>query len=1405
MTGTARTRVLAALGALVALAALACAASAFWTPGASSGPAAAAGATVTAGATPTTSVGAGRAVTVSWAASTLSDGQPVDGYVVRRYDAVSGTAAAVGLGCTGTIAATSCVETAVPPGTWRYSATPLIGVNWRGAESPRSGIVTVGAATLTLTTTQFGGPAAFPRTTTGTLAGFAANEGITYRLDAATPLTGSPSAAGPAGTAAITSLAIPAVADGPHTVWAIGNATVPSQASATILVDRTAPTVSASAAPAPNGAGWNASAPVTVTLTSNDGTGVGGGQIRYTTDGSDPTISGTAQTYAAPLSLSVTTTVRFAASDALGNTSAIGSQNVRIDTTAPAAVLSLSGVTGGAFRAGTTVWYRGAAAGSFAIVNAPVDTGSGPAASATSALAGTTTGWSHVPGSVSTPAGGPFTSAPFSWVAGTSSTPTETITATDVAGNAAPTTLTFASDVAGPVGGSVDAAGLAGTGGRYSASTTLSVALSKGSDAQSGLAPTGARLLRASATLTSAGTADGVCGAFGAFAQVGALDPASPVSDVVPDRACYRYQYVVPDNVGNTTTFTSPDIKVDTTPPSTPVLTPTAPTGDTAITGATVYINPQAGHSGGFQVQAVATDTGSGIAKVAFPALSGFTSGGGDDLLSPYLATYAWGPAATASGAQAVTATSNAGAQSAASSFNVVPDTTDPAGGALTVNSTPATAGGATTTVNTTTIPINTRTDFTEATGPAAAGLLSSTLVRDQAPLVAGVCGSTWTTATTLVGTPAQNAFSGIASGNCYRYTLTGTDRVGNAAAISTIVRVDTTAPTFGAPALVVSETGPYAFVSGTTAYYNGTAGAGTSITVSAPNVADPTSGVASVTFPSPAGFAGGGTALAGPFGATYTWSTATGAGTQTVVAANGTGLTSSATFTLVRDVTAPTGGALTVNGSAASGAGSTSTNATGAFTINTRTDWNESGGAASGLASSVLVRDEAPLTGNACGTFGSPVTLNGKPAQNGLPTGCWRYTLTGTDNVGNTVSVTTTVKVDTSAPAFGAPALVLGVTGPYAFVSGTTAYYNGATGAGSTITVAAPTVADPDSGIAQVAWPAPAGFTGGGTDATAPFGTAYTWTTATGAGAQTVTATNGSGLAGAASFTLVRDVTAPVGGALTVNGTAASAAGTASSISTPSFTIGLRTDFAETQTGAASGLASSTLVRDQATLSGATCGTTWTTATTLVGAPAQNAASGIASGTCYRYTLTGTDNVGNAVTLTTIVRVGRLTATDIQLANAGRAGRLDTNDTVTITYSDVVDASSFCSTWTNGSPQSLLANNLVVITINNVGASDTITAATTSGCTFHLGTIDTNANYVSRTATYYGTGGNASELDWDPAARTLTLVLGQRRTGRRTNGVPAAVPDYTPDPLIADLLGNTIAPGPFSGTLSGF
>ncbi len=99
------------------------------------------------------------------------------------------------------------------------------------------------------------------------------------------------------------------------------------------------------------------------------------------------------------------------------------SDPVTSDGTAPVNDVSLAVVSGAAAKTGNTVYYRGTAAGSLRLSNAVVDLGSGPASSATAALGGTSTGWTHTPSTVSTPAGGPYVSNLFSWAAGTTSRP----------------------------------------------------------------------------------------------------------------------------------------------------------------------------------------------------------------------------------------------------------------------------------------------------------------------------------------------------------------------------------------------------------------------------------------------------------------------------------------------------------------------------------------------------------------------------------------------------------------------------------------------------------------------------------------------------------------------------------------------------------------------------------------------------------------------------------------------------------------------------------------------------------------------------------------------------------------------------------------------------------------------
>ena len=97
---------------------------------------AAAASSVNQGATPTVNA-VGPAVTVSWAATTLANGQAVTGYLVKRYDAGTLAPQTILSACTGTITATTCVESGVPNGSWEYTVTPVFATNWQGVESER--------------------------------------------------------------------------------------------------------------------------------------------------------------------------------------------------------------------------------------------------------------------------------------------------------------------------------------------------------------------------------------------------------------------------------------------------------------------------------------------------------------------------------------------------------------------------------------------------------------------------------------------------------------------------------------------------------------------------------------------------------------------------------------------------------------------------------------------------------------------------------------------------------------------------------------------------------------------------------------------------------------------------------------------------------------------------------------------------------------------------------------------------------------------------------------------------------------------------------------------------------------------------------------------------------------------
>jgi hypothetical protein len=346
----------------------------------------------------------------------------------------------------------------------------------------------------------------------------------------------------------------------------------------------------------------------------------------------------------------------------------------------------------------------------------------------------------------------------------------QTVTATNNAALTSSASFTVTPDTTGPT---VPAPGVSAG---YVTALSVPVSLGAASDGGSGVNASTLTLQRDEATLSG-----GSCASFpGSWSTTVTLSGGNDTS--VASGSCYRYRQVVSDNVQNQTqSGASNTVKVDTSAPSTPSLTLSAASGSTYISGTTAFTNPQSGRSGSFQVAASTSDAQSGILKVSFPTLAGFSAGGGDVSSSPYQTSYSWsGAGASASGAQTVTATNNAALTSSAS-FTVTPDTTAPTGGALTVNGVPATSVGSVSANTTGSFPIDLRTDYTEAASSSASGLASSTLTREF-----GTTCASFGTPTTITGAPTQ---SGLSPG-CYRYALTGTDNVGNQVSVSTTVTV---------------------------------------------------------------------------------------------------------------------------------------------------------------------------------------------------------------------------------------------------------------------------------------------------------------------------------------------------------------------------------------------------------------------------------------------------------------------------------------------------------------------------------------------------------------------------------------------------------------------------------------
>lgn len=454
----------------------------------------------------------------------------------------------------------------------------------------------------------------------------------------------------------------------------------------------------------------------------------------------------------------------------------------------------------------------------------------------------------------------------------------------------------------------------------------------------------------------------------------------------------YTLELNVTENGGATSGAITRSVLIDNNPPSAVFDSFAEQVGAQYqhATGSMLYFNPA--QSGSFSVRINASDSGTGVDRVDFPSLgTGWTPAGGTDNTAPapYELIYSWSPGAVTPSTRIAAAFDYAG-NSSTVAFNVQGDASAPTGGSI---SYPATlSGSASVTFN--------------AGSDAQAGVGSWQLQRRSAPSSSGVCGSfgLWSN---LGGANPSSPYtdSSVAAGNCYEYRLNATDNVGNLStwtsattAVYDTPPADTTAPSASLTAIVESTNPQYQHVSGSTIWVNDLVSGSFSVQVSA---SDAGSGVQRVDYPNlGTGYAPAGASdTAAPYEQTYTWSAASPVpGTRTISVYDNAGNSTTLTFTVAYDATAPSGGAVTYP-----------TSLSGAASVSFTTGSD----AGSGIGSWQLQRRSAPLADGACGAYGSWTNVGAANpsspyADPNVAAGtCYQWRLSVADNIGNLGSVT--------------------------------------------------------------------------------------------------------------------------------------------------------------------------------------------------------------------------------------------------------------------------------------------------------------------------------------------------------------------------------------------------------------
>ena len=181
-------------------------------------------------------------------------------------------------------------------------------------------------------------------------------------------------------------------------------------------------------------------------------------------------------------------------------------------------------------------------------------------------------------------------------------------------------------------------------------------------------------------------------------------------------------------------------------------------------------------------------------------------------------------------------------------------------------------------------------------------------------------------------------------------------------------------------------------------------------------------------------------------------------------------------------------------------------------------------------------------------------------------------------------------------------------------------------------------------------------------------------------------------------------------------------------------------------------------------------------------------------------YSARATDTAGNTGTAglaTSTKDVAVPTVTGVQLNNGtGKTlGVVEQGDSVTLTFSEALSATTICSAWTSNTATQTQSGNGSSQVLVNISAGDVLTV-TQAGCpNLRVGSVALRGDYTATALTFAGNNAGGSILTWNPGARTLTITLGAGGPGALTvPAAPAPLPGYAPASGMTDIAGNPLA-----------